>query len=94
MLFHGTKNKYLVSILKTFIDIEKNTAYKLGKGFYLSDLFEVSWRYGVGLGNIPKIGDSFSVLVCNTYYSQDLFENIQKAIWKDELIPKKCCQIL
>jgi len=88
LLFHGTKNEYIVSILKTFIDIEQNKGNKLGKGFYLSDLFEVSWRYGGGWGNIPKVGDSFSVLVCNTYYSQDLFENIQKEIWKDELIPK------
>jgi hypothetical protein len=88
LLFHGTKNEYLVSILKTCIDINKNNAYKLGKGFYLSDLFEVSWRYGGGWSKIPKVGDSFSVLVCNTYYSKDLFENCQKEIWKEELIAK------
>ena len=43
--------------------------YKIGKGFYLSDLFEVSWKYGMKINNIPKIGDSFSVLVFNIYYS-------------------------
>ena len=90
LLFHGTKNEYLVSILKTSINIDKNTANKIGKGFYLSDLFEVSWRYGnwEKKDKIPKVGDSFSVLVCNTYYNEKLFENFQKEIWKDELIPK------
>ena len=63
LLFHGTKNEYLVSILKTFIDISKNTCNKIGKGFYMSDLFEVSWRYGTDYNSIPKIGDSFSVLI-------------------------------
>ena len=29
----------------------------------MSDLFEVSWRYGTDYNSIPKIGDSFSVLV-------------------------------
>ena len=66
LLFHGTKVDYIVSILKTFIDINRNTCTKLGKGFYLSDLFEVSGRYrsSTSVDNyIPKIGDSFSILV-------------------------------
>ena len=70
LLFHGTKTEYIVSILKTFIDIGKNTASKMGKGFYLSDILDVSWIYGKRQRDIPKIGDSFSVLVCNTYYSE------------------------
>ena len=42
----------------------------MGKGFYLSDILDVSWIYGKRKTQIPEVGDSFSVLVCNTYYSE------------------------
>ncbi len=90
LLFHGTKEDHIVSILKTFINIDRNKTYKLGKGFYLSDLFEVSWRYRSSNGydpNIPKIGDSFSILICNTFYSKNHIEHCYKEIFKDETIP-------
>ena len=70
ILFHGTKTEYIVSILKTFIDIGKNAVSKMGKGFYLSDILDVSWIYGKRKTQIPEVGDSFFVLVCNTYYSE------------------------
>ena len=90
LLFHGTKVEYIVSILKTFVDIDRNTTSKLGKGFYLSDLFEVSWRYrssGYYDNDIPKIGDSFSLLVCNTFYSKNHIELVYKPLFNDILIP-------
>ena len=34
LLYHGTKVDYIVSILSSFIDINRNTCTKLGKGFY------------------------------------------------------------
>ena len=74
ILFHGTKTEFLVSILKTFVDIDKNSVSKMGKGFYLSDILNVSWIYNNRCTNIPKIGDSFSVLVCDTYYSESKIE--------------------
>ena len=76
ILFHGTKTEYIVSILKTFIDIGKNKASKVGKGFYLSDLLDVSWIYG-NKGEkrkIPEVGDSFSVLVVDSFYSESKIE--------------------
>ena len=90
LLFHGTKVDYIVSILSTFIDIDRNTCSKLGKGFYLSDLLEVSWRYRSSTNvddYIPKIGDSFSILVCNTFYSRNHIDHCYKAINNDKLIP-------
>ena len=90
LLYHGTKVDYIVSILSSFIDINRNTCTKLGKGFYLSDLFEVSWRYrsSTSVDNkIPKIGDSFSILVCNTFYSKNHIEYCYKPINNDKLIP-------
>ena len=89
LLFHGTDVNTIASILKTFVDIDRNKKYKLGKGFYLSDLFEVSWRYRITDidDNIPKIGDSFSVLVCDTFYARDKIDHCHKKIWKDILIP-------
>ena len=74
LLFHGTKTEFIVSILKTFIDIEKNSCSKMGKGFYLSDILDVSWIYGTRKRTIPEIGDSFSVLVCDTYFSESQVE--------------------
>ena len=90
LLFHGTKVEYIVSILKTFVDIDRNTTSKLGKGFYLSDLFEVSWRYRSSVyidNDIPKIGDSFSLLVCNTFYSKNHIELVYEPLFNDILIP-------
>ena len=90
LLFHGTKVDYIVSILSSFIDISRNTCTKLGKGFYLSDLFEVSWRYRSSTSvdsDIPKIGDSFSILVCNTFYSKNHVELCYKPIYNEKLIP-------
>ena len=34
LLFHGTSNKFTVLILKTCIDISRNTSCKIGHGFY------------------------------------------------------------
>ena len=90
LLFHGTKVEYIASILKTFVDIDKTFSNKLGKGFYLSDLFEVSWRYRNSVNiddNIPKIGESFSVLVCDTFYAKNYVLHCFEAIWNDLLIP-------
>lgn len=88
LLFHGTKTEYIVKILKTFIDIGKNTASKMGKGFYLSDILDVSWIYGKRERNIPKVGDSFSVLVCNTYYSESQIDYCYKRPKKGkEIVP-------
>ena len=89
LLFHGTKVEYIVSILKTFVDIERNECTKLGKGFYLSDLFEVSWRYRSSEDvddNIPEIGDSFPILVCNTFYSKNNVEHCYECINNKERI--------
>ena len=52
--FHGTIPKYIVSILKTSIDMSKNRVNKVGKGFYLSDLLDVSWIYSNDSTKIPK----------------------------------------
>jgi hypothetical protein len=92
ILFHGTKTEFLVSILKTFVDINKNQCSKIGKGFYLSDILDVSWIYGNRTLNIPKIGDSFSVLVCDTYYSESKIEYCYENLWEQEeekmIVPK------
>ena len=95
ILFHGTKTEFIVSILKTFVDIGKNTASKIGKGFYLSDILDVSWIYGNRCITIPKIGDSFSVLVCDTYYSESKIEYCYESICQQEkmIVPKNGIRI-
>ena len=91
LLFHGTKTKYIVSILKTFIDIGKNRASKVGKGFYLSDLLDVSWIYGnkEEKAKIPEVGDSFSVLVVDSFFSESNIEYCYKRPPREkEKVPK------
>ena len=91
LLFHGTKTEYIVSILKTFIDIGKNRASKVGKGFYLSDLLDVSWLYGNKQENtkIPEVGDSFSVLVVDSFYSESKIEYCYKRPPKEKIKVQK-----
>ena len=74
LYFHGIKPEYIVSILKNSIDIDRNTTIKVGKGFYLSDLLDVSWIYSNNNTKIPDVGDSFSILVVNCYYSETKME--------------------
>ena len=96
LLFHGTTVENIASILKTFVDIDKNNTFKLGKGFYLSDLFEVSWRYRSSNNvdkKIPEIGDSFPILVCNTFYSKKNIELCYESLNKAILIPKNHIRI-
>ena len=91
LLFHGTKTEYIVSILKTFIDIGKNRTSKVGKGFYLSDLLDVSWLYGNKQENtkIPEVGDSFSVLVVDSFYSESKIEYCYKRPPKEKIKVQK-----
>ena len=64
LLFHGTKIEYIVSILKTFIDIGR--ASKEGKGFYLSDLLDILLIYGNRLIiHILKLNIAIKVLQKN-----------------------------
>ena len=93
LLFHGTSDENISLILKTFIDIDKNKGNKIGKGFYLSDLFEVSWKYRNHFNFIPKIGDSFSILVCSIYYSESQIQNYYKAIYQNIEVPKNGVRI-
>ena len=70
-----TQPEYIASILYNSIDIDRNKVTKVGKGFYLSDLLDVSWIYSNRNIKIPDVGDSFSVLVVNCYYSEIKMEN-------------------
>ena len=87
LYFHGTKPEYIASILNNSIDINKNTKTKVGKGFYLSDLLDVSWIYSNRNIKIPDVGDSFSVLVVNCYYSETKMENYYGGK-VEEIVPK------
>ena len=62
--------------------------YKKGKVFNFFDLFEVSWKYGMKINYIPKIGDSLSILVWNTYYSTSQIEYCYQSLWSSKLAPK------
>ena len=66
----------------------------MGKGFYLSDLLDVSWIYGMNKLNIPNIGDSFSVLVVNTFYSDSQVEYCYERPKKENVkVPKNGIRI-
>ena len=77
-LFHGTKKNFIISILKEGFDMDKCQIGKFGKGAYFSDSLDVSYRYSKRSCNIPQIGDSFPVLICDTFYLKDKFEFYDK----------------
>ena len=93
LLFYGATMENSTIILKSFIDINWTIGYKIGKVFYLSDLFEVSWKYGMKISIIFKIRDSFSILVCNTYYSTSQIEYYYQSIWSSKFVPKNGVRI-
>ena len=85
-LFHGTERDAVFGILEDEFTFSKGG--KLGKGAYFSDLLDVSWRYPKNYNNIPKPGDSFPVLVCDTFYSKNEFQICESKIYGDKKIPK------
>ena len=74
ILFHGTKIEAITGILSTQFR-DANQHHKFGIGVYLTDQLDYAWYYTGedyrgNLYNIPKVGDSFSIVASEIYYNQ------------------------
>jgi len=75
-LFHGTLIKNAKNILSSQFWDSKSHAF--GKGVYFTDMLDYTWRYSQEkrTSRIPKIGDSFSIVVSEIYYNNNMFETV------------------
>jgi hypothetical protein len=83
ILYHGTSVEPISSIL-TGLYRKSLENYKAinGKGVYFTDLLDYGWYYGGKGGNrenfsgIPKIDDSFTVIINSIYYDRNGFKQV------------------
>ena len=83
ILYHGTSIELTSNILTGLYrkSMEKRKAIN-GKGVYFTDLLDYAWYYGGEGGNrenfhsIPKVDDTFTVIVNSIYYSRYGFQQV------------------
>jgi hypothetical protein len=84
ILYHGTSIKPISEILTGLYkkSMEKRKAIN-GKGVYFTDSLDYGWFYGGKDGNranfsgIPKIRDTFTVIVNSVYYDKTGFQQVK-----------------
>ena len=95
ILFHGTNSYCISRILKSHF--KKSDIHAFGPGFYFSDSLDYTWYYADDSGeigsrknfnNIPKINESFSFIVVNTYYDIDKFEQVYSQAKENIEVPE------
>ena len=89
ILFHGTKIESNISILSTqFYD---SSNHKIGIGVYFTDMPDYAWRYSSENKKrrleIPKVGDTFSLVVSEIYYDRSKLETVYDNNKKDMIVP-------
>ena len=86
ILYHGTSVEPISSILTGLYrkSLERKKAIN-GKGVYFTDLLDYAWYYGGKDGNranfsgIPKINDTFTVIINSIYYDRNGVEKVKDA---------------
>ena len=84
ILYHGTSVEPISGILTGLYrkSLERKKAIN-GPGVYFTDLLDYAWYYGGKDGNranfsgIPKIGDTFTVIINSIYYDKSGFEQVK-----------------
>ena len=84
ILYHGTSIEPISNILTGLYRKSLETKKAInGKGVYFTDLLDYAWYYGGEDGNranfsgIPKIDDTFTVIVNSIYYDRNGFEKVK-----------------
>ena len=91
ILYHGTNIEPITNILTGYFRKSIEKGYQHGKGVYFTDQLDYCWFYGGEEGNranknkIPKINETFTLIACSTYYSQDGFRHV----YNEKYTPKK-----
>ena len=84
ILYHGTSIEPISGILTNVYrkSLELKKAIN-GKGVYFTDLLDYAWYYGgkddnrANFKGIPKINDTFTVIVNSIYYDKNGFEKVK-----------------
>ena len=95
-LFHGARAWNISRILAT--NFFKAKTHYFGDGIYFTDLLDYAWFYANeyenedkkfdNVGRIPKIKESFSIIVSEIYYDNSKFEQIYDTNKEDEEVPE------
>ena len=87
LLFHGTGEEPVACILTGYFRKSIDKCYQHGKGVYFSDMLDYAWYYGGrdNLNKIPKKDETFTLIVCSTYYDKTGY----KQIYNTKRTPKK-----
>ena len=77
ILYHGTNIEPISGILTSVYrnSLENKKAIN-GKGIYFTDLLDYAWHYE-GKDGIPKVNDTFNVIVNFIYYDKNGFEKVK-----------------
>ena len=84
ILYHGTSIEPISLIMTDFYKQSSGPGKAInGKGVYFTDSLDYGWFYGGKNGNrknfsgIPKINDTFTIIVNYTYYDRNGFKQVQ-----------------
>ena len=82
LLFHGTGEEAIASILTTYFWKSEKKCYQHGKGVYFSDKIDYCWFYGnkednrINKNKIPKKDETFTMIACSVYYDKSHWKQV------------------
>ena len=82
LLFHGTGEEAVASILTTEFWKSEKAHYQHGKGVYFSDKIDYCWFYGnkddnrINMNKIPQKDEKFTMIACSVYYDKNHFNHV------------------
>ena len=97
-LFHGTSSWAISRILSD--NFKNANTHFFGIGAYFTDLLDYSWFYSFdsqagdkfgkfrNVGKIPKLKDSFSIIVSEIFFDQTKYEQVFNMDKENEEVPK------
>ena len=82
LLFHGTGEDPVASILTGKFWKSEKRCYQHGKGVYFSDKLDYCWFYGnksdnrINKNKIPEKNETFTLIACSTYYNNAQWRHV------------------
>ena len=91
LLYHGTSEEPIASIMTDVFKKSIDAHYQHGRGVYFTDMIDYCWFYGckkdnrANVNKIPQKDDEFTLIACSTYYNK----NGYKQVYDYKYDPKK-----
>ena len=82
LLFHGTGEEPVASIMTGVFKKSIKKCFQHGKGVYFSDMIDYCWFYGnkddnrANYNKIPKKDETFTLIACSTYYDKKKWKHV------------------